>query len=75
MNYAIKNNILLKVNEKFKSNDYPLLYATVHNNIKMIKLLMDFSKENNIILEMDQKKKIRTMNIQCYTQPIIITSK
>eukprot|EP00833_Pecoramyces_ruminatium_P017537 jgi/Orpsp1_1/1191569/evm.model.d7180000087059.1 len=23
----------------------------------MIKLLMDFSKENNIILEMDQKKK------------------
>jgi len=41
----------LKLNEKHKLEDYSLLFATKVNN-EITKLLMDYTEENNIILEL-----------------------
>jgi len=44
------------LNEKNKYGDYPLLVACDKNNNEMVQLLIDYAKENNIILKLNEKK-------------------
>jgi len=56
IDYANKNKIILKLNEKNIIEWYPLLRATHHNNnIEMVKVLIDYSNKNKIILELNEK--------------------
>jgi len=54
MEYAKKNNIMLKVNEKGKGDEYPLFYCVKNDNIEIINLLMKYTRENNIILDVNK---------------------
>ena len=60
IDYANKNDIILKLNEKTSSGWYPLLLAIskieYFLNIKMVELLMDYANKKNIILEINEKK-------------------
>ncbi|KAL6631931.1 hypothetical protein U3516DRAFT_887388 [Neocallimastix sp. 'constans'] len=45
------------MNEKDKDGHYILLEASKNHNSEMIKLLIDYANNNNIILEMNEKDK------------------
>ena len=65
IDYANKNNITLKLNEKNKYGSFPLLLSCNKNNIEMVQLLIEYSNKNNIILELNEKikKEIIHLNI------------
>jgi len=50
MEYANKNNIILKLNEINKDENFPLLVAIHDNDIEIVKLLMAYFNENNTLL-------------------------
>jgi len=45
----------LKLNEKNKNGNYPLLFSCFQNNIEMIKLLVSYANKNDTILELNEK--------------------
>jgi len=53
IDYANKNNIILKLNNTDKKKEYPLLLACKNKNINIVKLLIDYAKENKINLELN----------------------
>ena len=55
LDYAIKNKIILELNEKNEDGSYPLLKAINNNNIEIVQLLIDYATENKIILELNEK--------------------
>ena len=38
-------------------NYYPFFCAIYNNNIEMVKLLMDYANNNNLVLELNDKNK------------------
>ena len=55
--YANKNNIILKLNEENESRNYALLLAFNKNNTEMAKLFFDYADKYNIILNLNNKSK------------------
>jgi len=51
--YHPSYNNFLDINEKTKYRKYPLLNAVKKNNIKFVKLIVDYAKKFNIILELN----------------------
>jgi len=47
--YAKESNAILEVNENKNNEDYPLLIAVISNNETIVKLLLNYFKENSII--------------------------
>ena len=43
------------MNEKDKFGNYPLFWAIFNNNIEIVKLLIDYALQHQIILEYDKK--------------------
>jgi len=59
IDYATENKIILDLNEKDDYGCYPLLSAISDNNIKMAKLLIDYSTEMvKLLIDYANKKKI-----------------
>jgi len=52
-----KNKIILKLNEKDNDGQYPLLIVSLHSNLKIFKLLINYVNDNNITLELNEKYK------------------
>eukprot|EP00833_Pecoramyces_ruminatium_P008821 jgi/Orpsp1_1/1182853/evm.model.c7180000082912.1 len=48
--YAKDHNMVLNLNEKTMSGDYPILLALVNNNVEIIKLLINYANECGIIM-------------------------
>eukprot|EP00833_Pecoramyces_ruminatium_P002028 jgi/Orpsp1_1/1176060/evm.model.c7180000056261.1 len=46
---------ILKLNEKNKYGEYPLLLAIIENDIEIVQLLIEYANKNNIILELNEK--------------------
>jgi len=57
VDYAIKNRIALKINEKSNCGNYPFLWSTHCNNIKLTKLLIEYGYLNDNNIETNFKKK------------------
>lgn len=57
MEYSKKSGMVLNLNETYRNNNYPLLYATNTNEycFEKLKLLLDYAKENNIVLEINRE--------------------
>ena len=55
IDYANKNNIVLKINKQDNNECYPLLWATDNNNIEIVKLLIDYANKNNIVLKINEQ--------------------
>jgi len=51
IDYANKNNIVLKINEQDNDGNYPLHSAACNNNIEIVKQLIDYANKNNIIFK------------------------
>ncbi|ORY67988.1 hypothetical protein LY90DRAFT_504464 [Neocallimastix californiae] len=51
-NYA-KNNAISIINEKNDSYDYPFLYAVKMNSIEIVKLLLKYARECQVLLEIE----------------------
>jgi len=49
------NKMTIKINNKTKTNSYPFLRAISLNNIKIVKLLMDYANKYNIVLKINEK--------------------
>ena len=64
INYAIKNDIKLKVNDKNKFNYYPILCSVRNNNIEMVKLIVDYASKTSIKLNTEETdiKEVLKMN-------------
>jgi len=57
------NNGIIRINEKAINGDSPLLSTIKRdyynfNNTKTVKLLMDYTKENSIILDINEKHTV-----------------
>ena len=52
--YANKNNIILKLNEKDVNGYYPLIDVCSKNNMECVRLLIEYANKNNIILELNE---------------------
>jgi len=46
---------LLKLKEKSKNENYPLLVACYHEDIEIAKLLIEYANDNNILLDLNEK--------------------
>jgi len=58
LNNSTKNKKILKLNEKDKDGDYPLLMTIFKNNIKILQLLIEYANQHQIILELNEKNRI-----------------
>jgi len=50
--FALKNEIKLKINKKADNGRYALLWACIENNIEMVNLIIEYANRNDIILEL-----------------------
>ncbi|KAL6632930.1 ankyrin, partial [Neocallimastix sp. 'constans'] len=55
IDYANKNNIVLKINERENNGDYPLFRATFNNNTEIVKLLIDYANKKNVVLKINEQ--------------------
>lgn len=54
----IKNNIpIININEKYSDGNFPLVHSVCINEIDIVKLLMDYGDEYNILLNVNGKDK------------------
>ena len=51
LDYATKNNIILKINEKDHHDNYPLLKCISNNDLEMTNLLIEYANQTNMVLE------------------------
>jgi len=54
MEYANKNNIILKMNEINMNDNYPLLWCTINNNLEIAQLIINYANSNEIILKINE---------------------
>jgi len=48
----------LKLNEKDEDGYYPLLIAIDNNNIKIVKILIEYANQHQIILDLNEKNNV-----------------
>jgi len=53
---SIRDDEILKINEKNEDGNYPFLWTIKNNNIEILKLIINYANDNNIILEINKKK-------------------
>jgi len=46
------------MNEKNQDGSYPLLEAIYNNNIEIVQLLIEYANQHQIILKLNEKRKI-----------------
>jgi len=55
LNEANQMNAIFNINKKDTNGGYPLLWVVEKDNIEMVKLIIDYANNNNIILDINGK--------------------
>jgi len=57
LEYAYKNDIILKINGKNKYGNNPFIWSINNNNIEIAKLIIDYAEKKNIIININEKTR------------------
>jgi len=57
LEYAYKNDIILKINGKNKYGNNPFIWSIHNNNIEIVKLIIDYARKKNIIININEKTR------------------